>query len=140
VRDQQVALEPPGEITAGEHLHTRTGPSPLLIDLRRSVMLERVIQMAGEESAMIRVGPGAVVDDVLAPAVPDMAMRISERIGYIDIEFLRARLIAENAGIGAANRRTIGGLDLSTVKRAFLKVERSARIECKAVGSMMRVR
>ena len=97
------------------------------------------VEVAGEQRAVIRVGAGAVDDDVLAPAVEDVAVRVGEAVGDVDVELLGARLVAEDAGVGVAHRRAVGRLDLRVMERAFLEVERAARVEDEAVGRVVRV-
>ena len=67
-----------------------------------------IVEVAGEQRAVIRLGAGAVDDDVLAPAVEDVAVRVGEAVGDVDLELLRARLVAEDAArwrSAAAGRR-----------------------------------
>src|SRR5262249_55603118 len=72
VGDQQIALIFLGEMAAGENFDAGTGAGALLINLRRTGVLLRMLQVAGEQSAVIRIGAGAVVDEILAPAVPNV--------------------------------------------------------------------
>ena len=88
---------------------------------------------------MVRLGAGAVVNDVLAPAVPNVAVRIGEAGGNVDVEFLGARLVAEYRPIGAANRRAVRRLDLRMMECSFLKIEPAARIERETIRRMVRV-
>src|SRR5262249_57270901 len=110
-----------------------------LINWRRTGVLLRMLQVAGEQSAVIRIGAGAVVDEILAPAVPNVAVRVGEAVGDVHVEFLTARLVAEDAAVDAAPRRAVGRLDLRMVESAFLEVQRAARIEGEAVGRVVRI-
>ena len=67
-----------GEMAARQDLDAGTGPGSLLVDLRRPAVLLREIELAGEQRGVIRHGPRAVDDDVLAPAVEDVAVRVGE--------------------------------------------------------------
>ncbi len=78
VGDQQVAHEIVGEVPAVDVFHAGAGPRPLLVNLRRLRVLLRILQVAGEEGGVVGLGAGAVDDDVLAPAVEDVAVRIGE--------------------------------------------------------------
>src|SRR5205823_4630144 len=104
VADQKVALHRRREVPAGEDFDAGARPGSLLVDLRRVGVLHRVVHAAGEESAVVRLGAGAVVDEILAPAVPDVAVRVGERMADVDLELLRPRLVAEDAGVGTTLR------------------------------------
>src|SRR6185436_13525077 len=95
-----------------EELGARARPGPLLIDLRRTAVLRRVFDVAGEEGGVVRLRAGAVGDDVLAPAVEDVAVRVGEPERDIGVELVSPRLVAEDAGVGDAHRRAVGRLDL----------------------------
>ena len=101
--------------------------------------LLRKIDVAGEQGRVIGIRAGAVDDDVLPPVVEDVAVRIGEAVGNIDVELLRPRLVAKHAGVGQPQRRAVGRFDLRVVERAFLEIERPARIERKTVGRVVRV-
>ena len=130
---EQVALILFGESATAEDFHARTGPRALLVDLRRMRVLVRIIEMSGEKRSVVGVGPGAVIDVILAPTIPNVAVRVGEAVRDVDLEFLRARLIAIDAGVGVAHRRTPRRFDLRVHEGAFLPVDRSARIEGEAV-------
>ena len=49
---------------AAEDFHAGAGPGALLINLRWMGVLRRIIEMAREERAVIRICPGAVVDEI----------------------------------------------------------------------------
>ena len=70
---------------------------PLIYDCRA-----RKIDAAGEQRPMKGLSAGAVVNDVLAPAVPYVAVRIGEAGRDIDVELLRPRFVAEDAAVGAS--------------------------------------
>ena len=71
---------------------------------------------------MIGHRAGAVDDDVLAPAVEDVAVRVGEGDVDVDLEFLRPRLIAKNARVFVAHRRAVDVLHLRLVERPFLEI------------------
>src|SRR5205085_662581 len=48
-------------------------------------------------------------------------------------------LVTKDAGVGTTHGRAVRRLDLGAVKRPFLEIERSARIELEAIGRMVRV-
>ena len=95
VGDQQVALHRSGKCRLERISTPGQGRVPLLVDLRRAAVLLREVELAGEQGAVIRIGAGAVDDDVLAPAVEDVAVRVGEAVGDVDLELLRPRLIAD---------------------------------------------
>ncbi len=68
-----------------------------------------------------------------------MSVRIGETVGHVGFEFLSARLVAINAGVGIAQHGRPRRFNGRVHERAFLEVERSARIEGEAVGGVMRV-
>ena len=139
VGDQQVALHLVGKVAAGQVLDAGAGPRALLVDLRRRGVLVRKIDVAGEQGRVIGIRAGAVDDDVLPPVVEDVAVRIGEAVGDVDVELLRARLVAKHAGVGQPHRRAVGRLDLRVMERAFLEIEGTARVEREAVGRVVRV-
>ena len=124
---------------AGQDLGAGAGPRLLLVDLRRPVVPQRVVQVSGEQRGMVRLGARAIDDDVLAPAVEDVAVRVGEAEIHVHVELLRARLVAVDAGVGVAHRRAPGRLHLRVVERAFLEIDRAPRIEDEAVGGVVRV-
>ena len=81
----------------------------------------------------------AIGDKILPPAIEHVAVGIGESVRGIHVEFLRPRLIAEDAGVSATLRGQPGRFDLRMVKRALLKIERTARVQHKTVERMMRV-
>ena len=124
---------------ATENGGARRGARPLVEDRLHFRVLARVIDMSRESRCVVIHVPRSVRDKILAPAIKHMTMRIGERIGDIHLELLSPRLIAIDAGVSAALRRSIGRFDLRAVKHAFLKIQRPARIEHKAVGRVMSV-
>ena len=102
-------------------------------------MLLRVIEMPGEERAVIRIAPVPSYDKILPPMVPGVAVRIGEGIGHVGLELLSPRLVAIDAGIDVAERGGPRGLDLRVHEGSLLEIERPARIEREAVGRVMRV-
>src|SRR5260370_434606 len=97
-------------------------------------------EVAREEGPVIRIGAGAVVDEILAPVVPDVAVRVGEGGSDVGLELLGARLVAIDGTVGDTHGRAVSRLNLRVVERPFLKVERSAWIEREAVGGEVRVR
>ena len=73
--------------------------------VRRPVVPQRKIQMSREQRRMEWIGAGAVDDKILAPAVEDVAVRIGEVEGHVNVELLGARLIAERLSQGPADDR-----------------------------------
>src|SRR5205823_1606921 len=112
-----------GEVLARQDRDAGAWPGALLVQLRRLRVLLRVLQVAGDQRRVIRVGAGAVVDVVLAPAAEDVAVRVGERVGDVDLALLRARLVAEGAGVGEPLWRAVGRLDLAVVEDALLPVD-----------------
>ena len=108
VGDQQVALVFLGKMPAGENLHAGAGPRFLLIDLRRMGVAQGKRHVPREQGGVVRVGAGAIVDEVLAPAIPDVAVRVGKAGGHVDVELLRARLVAKDGAVRHALRRTVG--------------------------------
>ena len=139
VRDDQVPVEVVGEVLAGEVFHAAAGARALLVDLRRPAVLGRVIEVPGEERAVVRVGSRAVDDDIPAPFVEDVAMRVGEAEADVDARLLRPRVVAEDGAVGDALGRAVGRLELAVVEGAFLEVNRPARIGGEAVGRVVRV-
>src|SRR5262249_18437635 len=122
IGDQEIALVLWREMTARKYLDARARARPLLIYLWRLGVFLRKIQMAGKERAVVGLRSRAVIHKVLPPAVPNVAMRVGKAEGHVRIKLVSSRLIAKDAGIGTANRRTIRRLDLRMVKRSFLEV------------------
>src|SRR5439155_3002676 len=138
VGDEIVALEIVGKMSAAQNGGARRGARPLVKDRLHFRVLARVIDMSRESRRVVIHVPRPVRDKILTPAIEDMAMRIGERIGDIHLELLSPRLIAIDPGVSATLRRSIGRFDLRAVKHAFLKIQRPARIEHKAVSGVMR--
>ena len=112
VGDQQVAAMLFGEVAARQDFDGGARPRPLLIDLRRAVVLVRVIELAGEQRAVERVGSRAVHDDVLTPGVEDVPVRIGEAECHIDVGLLGARLVTKDSAIREPARRAPRGFNL----------------------------
>ena len=120
-------------MTARQILDAGAGPRPLLVDLRRAAVLARVLDVTGEQGGVVRLGAGAVDDDVPAPAVEGVAVRVGEAEADVDVELLRAGVVAVDAGVGAAARRAVGRLDLRVMERPLLEVQRPAAVDDEAV-------
>src|SRR4029079_8717495 len=136
---QQIALHFCRKMSAAERLQARARPRPLLIDLWRLGVLDRVVHVPREQSPVIRYRSRAINHDVLSPLVEDVSVRVGKAERDIGVELLRSWLITIDAGAGITEHRGPGGLDLRLMKRPFLKIKRSARIEREAVGRMVRV-
>ena len=102
-------------------------------------MAVREIDLAGEQGRVEGVGPRAVDDDVPAPAVEDVAVRVGEVVGDVHLELLGARLVAEDAGVAQCSHRRPGRLHRGVVEGPLLEVEVAARAEDEAVGGVVRV-
>ena len=139
IGDQVVALDVIGKVPAAQNGGARRRARALVEYRLHFRMLARVVDVAGKRRRIIIDVARAIGDQILAPAIEHMAVRIGERIGDVDFELLSPRLIAIDARVGAALGRTVGRFDLRAVKHAFLKIQRPARIEHKAVGGVMRV-
>ena len=87
---------------------------------------------------MVRIGAGAVVHDVLAPAVEHVTMGVGEAVGDVRLKLERVRPEAPDAAVAKPNRAG-QRFGLGAVEGALLEVERSARIEREAVGRVVRI-
>ena len=94
--------------------------------------------MAGEQRGVVRVGAGAVVDEVLAPAVEDVAVGVGEAVGDVALDLAGAGFEPPDAGVVVAMHAVVA-LDLRLVERALLEVERAVRGQDEAVGGVVRV-
>ena len=101
-------------------------------------MLAGIIDVAGKGCGEIIGAAGGVGDEVLAPAIPDMAPRIGEAIGDVDVEFLRLGLITENAAF-SSRLRAIRRLDLGVMEVPFIEVQVAARAPAEIVNRVMGV-
>ena len=102
------------------------------------LLLVRVVDVAGERRAPVVVAVRGVGDEVLAPAVDDVAPGVGERIGDEDAQLLGARLVAEHAGVVDANR-AVRRLDLRVEEGPFLEVERAVRAPREGVDRVVAV-
>ena len=137
VVDQDVASMLFGEMAAAEDFGSRTRPRSLLINLRRIGVLVGKVEVAGEQQRVSRLRSGSVPDDVLTPAFKDVAVRIGETERDIDVDLLRARLVAEDAAVSDATRSTPRRFDLRVMEGALLHVERSARVDREAIDRVV---
>ena len=140
VAHEEVALERLGEVRTREHLDRGAGSRALLVDARRLRVLFHAVEPRREDAAPVGHRPGAVDDDVVPPAIERVAVRIGERVGGVEPDLSRARLVAEHGAVGHAGGWTPGALRLRVVERALLKIEGTGRIEREAVGRVVRVR
>src|SRR6478735_4374161 len=103
-------------MTARKVFDTRAWTGPLRVDLVWSTMLRRGVEVCREERTVVRIRTSAVDNDVAAPTVPGVAVRVGE--AEVDVEFhsLGARLIAVDAGISITQRRSVGRFDLGVVE------------------------
>src|SRR5439155_3065241 len=120
------------EVAAGENLDAGAGPRALPVHLGRLRMLVGMVEVAGDQGGIVGIGASAVVDDILAPAVENVAMRVGEAVGDVDIELLRPRLVAKNAGVDAALGRVGRSFNLGVVEDALLEIDGAARVEGEA--------
>src|SRR5438132_14093436 len=102
-------------------------------------MPARVIDAPREAGGKIVRVAGAVGDEVLAPAIEDVPVRIGEAVVDVGLELERARLETIGAGVGVAHRRAPGRLDLRVMEGALLEIEGAAAVDHEAVHRMMRV-
>ena len=79
------------------------------IDLRRVrvLVVGAAVEIHGDQAALIRVGAGAIDDDVLPPAVEGVPVRVGEAEASVGVELLRPRFVAEDAGVGATHGRPV---------------------------------
>ena len=119
VGNEKISLHGIRELSAGQNLHAGTRARALFIELGRALVPLRKIRHAGEASADVRLGACTVHDEILTPAVENMAVRVGKIIGYVSFEFVRPWLVAINDSL--------------------LEIKRAAGIENEAVGRMMSV-
>ena len=115
-------------------------PRPHLAGPRRLGRFHRrVVLLRRQRGPVVRLAAGAVEDDVVAPVIEDVAVRVGEVHRDVGLELERPRLEAEHAAVGLAHRRPPRRLDLGVMEDAFLEVQRAAGIEREAVHRVVRV-
>ena len=139
VQNQQVSTEFLGEVAAAQNFRRRTGARPLLVDLRRSGMLVREIDVTRKEQCVIRLRARAVPDDVASPGIKDVSVGIGESERDIHVGLLRARLVPKDGSVRHAPRRSPRSFNLRVMERPFLHVDGSAGIQYEAVDRMVRI-
>jgi hypothetical protein len=138
VVEQEVPLRLVWELPAAYELDAARRPHLRERPLLQRLVLARVVHVTRERGAIVIVAIRCVGDEVLTPAVHDMSPRIREGVGDEDAQLLRARLVAEHAGVFHADG-TVGRLDLRMVKRALLEVEVATRSPREGMDRVMTV-
>src|SRR5690606_29090286 len=89
----------------------RAGTGPLLVELWCAGVLAGELDKPGNQCPVIGVGAGAVVDDVLPPAVEHVPMRVGEPIRGVALQIPRAGIEPPDTGVFIPDG-TVGGFDL----------------------------
>ena len=119
---------------AGEEFDAGAGPGPLLVDLRRAVCFCGKSRWPEKELPWYGLAPVPSTTMSWPQRSKTWPCGLAKPIGDVDVELLGARLVAEDAGVGAALGRAVGRFDLRVMERPFLEVEGAAGIEHEAVG------
>src|SRR5437879_11762822 len=104
VRNEEISLHRIGKLSAGQNLYAGTGTSSLFVEFRRVLMPLREIRHAREASADVRLRSGPIHDEILTPAVENMAVRVGKIIGNVSLEFVRPWLVAIDRCVHIVNR------------------------------------
>ena len=139
VADEEIPLELGREVGAGEELDPRAGAGALVVNTRGATMLVHPIESRREDRAPVGNGACAVDDDVIAPGIEGVAVRVGEAIGGVEAELPCPRLILEDRAVGDAHRGAPRRFPLGMVEGPFLEVDRPRRIERKAIGGVVGV-
>src|SRR5258708_1127705 len=100
-------------------------------------MLLRIVHPSREHPRLVRARAGAVDNDILAPPIKGVTVRIRKAERNVHLKLLSLRLVAEYSRIRTTHRRPVRRLNLSMVERPLLKIKRAAGIERKAVRRVM---
>ena len=96
------------------------------------------VQPASERERVVVHVARAVRDEVLAPGVEDVPVRVQEPVGEVALNAARARFVAPHAAVAVA-QHAVQRLDLRAVEDALLEVEGAVGPEDEAVGRVVRV-
>src|SRR5690606_16540485 len=103
VADKQVPLKGFREVPTVQNLRGRAGACSLRVDFRGLGMFLILGQESANQGTLIGIGTGSIVDDVVAPGIEDVSVRVREPIGRISRDLERARIEPPNARILVPN-------------------------------------
>lgn len=114
------------------------GPGGPIPELVHPGVLCGVVDVAAERRREVGVVAGGVRDEVVAPVVEHLAVRVGEAVGDVGLQAAGAWIEPEDAGVIVAERSP-GGLDLGAVEDTVTQVNGAARVETHGVGGVVGV-
>ena len=127
------------EVAAADELAAAGRPHARQRPLLHRLLLVRVVDVAGERRAAVVVAVRGVGDEVLAPAIDDVAPRVGERIRRRTRSASRCAARSGRRRRTRARTRAVRRLDLRVEERALLEVQRAVRAPLKGVDRVVAV-